>query len=194
MVKIARKLLMIVTLSLLALSLSGQGGPPDLSGTWDLQSTFFLPTGLGGMGTCTFQGSADVGQNGTTLSGDATQSLVDGGTACPAEMDGTLTGEVSGNQVSMGMVMGGDLGESDFIGTLAANLALQGGGNTVSGTTTVTSGPFAGATGTFDAVQGTVPVVEVPASSTVGLVVLVAILLVVGGLLLRRRSPARSAP
>jgi hypothetical protein len=190
MVKIARNLLIVSTLSLLALSLSGQGGTPDLSGDWTLQATAFLPPGLGGTGgSCTFEGTADVGQDGTSLSGDAALTLVDGSMGCPDQMDASLTGEVIDNQVNMGMLMG-QLGETTFNGTLGPNLALQGGGNTLSGTMSVTAGPFAGSTGTWSGVQGTAPVVEVPALSAVGLALLVAILLLVGGVLLRRRSPA----
>lgn len=182
--------LMIVAVFGMATNLWGQTAPADLSGDWVLTATAQLGAvdlkGVTPTGTCTFEGSAHVIQDGSGIGGDAMLDLVDGDPACPMQMDGSLTGEVSGDQIQMGMMMSQQLGTADFSGGTPQNLTKAG---PLGGRFSVTSGSFAGTTGNWAAVQ-IVPGIEVPTLSAAGLTLLVLLILAMGAWVLRRRVSA----
>jgi hypothetical protein len=78
-------------------------GPPaagaqglDLTGSWAMQLQAFLPrTEAAAAPDCTFQGTANVAQTGSQLSGDIGVDLASGSN-CPSTMSATLTGQVTG--------------------------------------------------------------------------------------------------
>lgn len=161
--------------------------PVDVSGTWDLQTDVFVaqPEGQAeGLPDCQYEGSAEIGQDGSSISGSSDLSLVSGDPPCPAEMSADLTGTVAGSSIEMGMLMGGNLGSAQFTGTVVESAD---GGNTGGGFF-VDSGPFSGSDGTWTAQRGAAPVLAIPTLTTIGLVVLVALLLGAAALLLRRRG------
>ena len=87
----------------------------------------------------------------------------------------------SSGQLS-GALMGGPLGEADFSGELTPN---PGG----SGTFDVTSGPFAGSTGSWTA-ERLLASIEIPTLTPLALTVLLLLIVVAGYALLRRRPVA----
>jgi hypothetical protein len=78
-----------------------------------------------------------------------------------------------------GIMSGGQLGTASFAGALT----LEPGGG---GTMVVTEGPFQGATGTWSAQLGGVPVVAIPTLGAVGVIGLSLLLSSVGVFVLRR--------
>lgn len=158
----------------------------DLTGSWAMQMQVFLPrTGNAVAADCTFQGTANVAQTGSQLSGDISVDLTSG-SSCPSTMSATLTGQVTGTQIDMGLVMGGGaFGEASFTGTQTS--ARPGAAaTTVGGSFTVTSGPFSGTGGTWTGTRQA-PIATVPALGARGLAVLALLLLATATLLLRRR-------
>ena len=168
---------------------SGQPAPADVSGAWDLETSVFLgqvpvPEGLP---DCEYQGSAQVTQGGSDLGGTSNLTLVSGDGECPAEMSADIDGQVVGTELQLGMLMGGQLGTAQWSGAVGPQLEGEGGAG---GDFTVDSGPFAGAVGTWSAVQGEPSALVIPTLTTVGVVVLVALLLGAAALLLRRGGAA----
>lgn len=153
----------------------------DLSGTWNLSSTMFLPD----IGTpCEYSGQATLTQDGPDIFGTAEQTLSSGPGGCPAEMSASLSGtfNVGRQQVLLtGVLDGGKVfGMASFTGSISR----ASGGN---GSISVTSGPFAGVGGTWLARLAQAP--GIPAVTPIGLTVLVLLLLAGGGLMLRRMQP-----
>jgi hypothetical protein len=167
----------------------GQPAPADVSGSWDLQTSVFLgqvpvPEGLP---DCEYQGSAQVTQDGSELGGTSNLTLVSGDGECPAEMSADIDGQVVGTELEMGMLMGGQLGTALWGGSVDPQLEGEGG---TGGDFTVDSGPFTGAVGTWSAVRGEPSALVIPTLTTVGVIVLVALLLGAAALLLRRSGAA----
>lgn len=149
------------------------------SGNWTLNTTFSLPQD----GTCVFSGDADVAQQGTSLTGTANLSLVEGGDGCPPSMSANFSALVGpAGELLSGLMFSEEFGSSSFEGSLSRAPGA-------SGTTTVTQGPYAGTTGTWSAQLGGIPVVAVPTLGVLGLASLIVLLIGSGLLLLRRRSP-----
>jgi hypothetical protein len=139
---------------------AGRAQGLDLSGSWNVQMTALRPTKAIPVNSCSFEGPASVVQAGSQLSGNVAVTLTTGGLTCPPFMAGTLTGNVTGNQVTMGAMMGSaKLGQATFTGTATARRAsatssapdVNSTASSVTGTFAVTSGPFSGTTGTFSA-------------------------------------------
>jgi hypothetical protein len=172
--------LVLATLGLIALlvpaAVASAGDPPlaDLTGTWDVESQSFLEQAPEGNGVCDFVGNAQVVQQPAgDFSGNSTLNLVSGPAGCPATLSADLSGAVSGLNISMAMLMGGQLGTAFFSGQIAED------GRTVSGDHVVESGPFAGVGGTFNAVLGQ-SVLEIPTLTGIGLALLALLLLALG--------------
>jgi len=157
----------------------------DVSGSWELQTSVFFGQGEG-LPDCEYQGSAEITQNGTDLGGTSSLTLESGDASCPAEMAADVDGQIMGNLLEMGMLMGGQLGTAQWGGTVAP-AAAEG---VTGGDFLVDSGPFSGSGGIWSAQRGTPPVLAIPTLTTLGLVALVALLLGAAALLLRRRSAA----
>lgn len=176
----------LATVALAAPAVHAQPPPPaDVSGFWDLETSVFLNQ-QEGLPDCQYGGSADITQDGSDLGGSATLQLESGKPSCPAQMTADVDGEVAGNTIEMGLLIGGgQLGTAQWSGTVGPRAE-----GITGGPFTVDSGPFAGAGGTWSAVRGEPPVVAIPALDTVGVVVLAALLLGAAALLLRRRRPA----
>lgn len=162
-------------------------GPADVSGEWELQSSAFLGQ-VEGLPDCEFSGSTVITQDGGDLGGTANLTLDNGAPECPAEMSADVDGTVTGNTIEMGLLMGGQLGTALWSGTVNPQ-GGEGEGGT-GGPFTVDSGPFAGTTGTWSAMRpvGGPSVLEIPTLTTIGIVVLVALLLGAAAMMLRRRS------
>jgi len=209
MIRLSRTLWTAVALLLATTAAYGQPAllAADLTGTWTLEATEDLPvpetrTGADALvlqGTCTFSGSANVSQDaGGALTGDASLKLVSGDPECPGSMSASLTGDVEGTSLTMGMMIGGgNLGEATFDGTVNTS-PLQSGPAiaaqavavlTAAGTNAVVSGPFAGTTGTWSAVVRQ-SVVEIPTLDTTGLTALIALLILAAAFVLARRRAA----
>src|SRR6202023_1586322 len=90
----------------------------DLTGSRAMQMTAGrAQTRAAGGPSWPFQGTANVAQTGSQLSGDIAVDLT-AGANCPPTMSATLSGQVTGNQIDMGLVMGGGaFGEASFTGT-----------------------------------------------------------------------------
>ncbi|MDY7092653.1 MAG: IPTL-CTERM sorting domain-containing protein [Acidobacteriota bacterium] len=180
-----RRALFPIALSLLFLALPATAGEPtiDVAGLWNLHAETAVPSpeGDGVPPICEFEGTAQISQDGTSISGSAALGLIDGPVDCPMELAATVTGDVVGDTVQMGLLMGGNLGtasfsgsEGDFPDTLVGNMD-------------VSSGPFAGISGFWDATRGAAGL-DIPTLGTVGLVLLVGLLLAAATVLLRRRQ------
>lgn len=170
---------LILSLATLLIAASSTAQVPDYSGTWSLSTVAELPDDGG---TCVFEGTAQVTQDGTELSGTATLMLVDGPAACPPMMMADLSGAVGeGDCVTLGLLLGGQLGEATFSGC-PGNLP-----DTLDGQFQVTSGPFAGTGGSWSAVLGP-SVLAIPTLSALGLAALVVVLMLTGAWLMRRRT------
>ncbi|HYL05899.1 MAG TPA: hypothetical protein VE075_07655 [Thermoanaerobaculia bacterium] len=162
----------------------------DVTGSWSvrIQTTVSIGVGRPVPLTCGFQGTTTVNQAGSRFSGEIDVNQASGPGSCPSAMSATLTGDVTGNQVSMGAVMGNpSFGAASFTGTLTSAVAP---GSTMSGTFTVTGGPFTGTSGTWNATK-LAAVAAVPALGGWGLALLAAVLLGCSLWLLRRMSAPR---
>ncbi len=170
---------------------------PDVSGTWALQTTAQLSDENE---PCLFSGTARVVQVGSRINGPAQLFLDSGPAACPAEMMAQLTGTV-GPQGLSGTLNGGDLfGVASFQGQVnAGGVSLQGTiefqrragagpapGGGATGGFSVTSGPFSGGMGTWDA-QLT-EVMGIPVLTAAGVAFLTALILLSTIWLLRRTA------
>lgn len=152
---------------------------PDYSGRWEMNTTADLPNDGG---TCVFQGIANVMQNGMDLTGTVLLTLVDGPPACPTEMMADLTGQVgTSGCVELGVLLG-QLGEASFMGCPGDAM------DSLSGSFDVSEGEFLGTMGGWAAMLAPQTFFEIPTLSLFGLAALAVLLLVTGGLLLRRRN------
>jgi hypothetical protein len=173
----------------------------DLNGAWAIQ----FSTGAARIVTvpvCDFQGTANVSQDGGgALSGNISVAQTTSNLLCPATMAANLSGQVTGSQVSMGLVMGGvTFGEASFTVTNIATKSRAAAGaltpgaraaanvSSLSGTYDVTSGPFSNFSGNWSAAQ--VAAAAVPTLGGSGLALLAALLAAAAALLLWRH-PAR---
>lgn len=161
----------------------------DVAGIWDLHTETPVP-GSQGEGEvppiCEFDGTAQVSQDGTALSGSAALALTDGPVDCPMELSATLTGQVAGDQVEMGVLMGGNLGTA-FFSTSGSN--AQEGTDGLAGVVSVETGPFAGIDGFWSAVRRDTAL-AIPTLGPLGLALMVGLLVVAATFLLRRRQTA----
>lgn len=169
----------------------------DLTGTWDLEAEAQLfPAGIGGgegnlkgeaVPTCSFEGTATINQTGSDFDGEASLTLVSGDDACPPEVSmADLTGQVAGDQVTMGTMTSG--GEGGTFDSAVPMMTLKGAAapGSLSGSFFVTMGPFVGAGGTWNAVRGVGVVQDIPAAGTLGLALLALLLLAAGVKVLKR--------
>jgi hypothetical protein len=200
---VAFSLLPLLSLFLPAVAARAQG--LDVTGSWSVQMQTVARGAAGGAVTtgCAFQGTANVDQTGSQFTGGIDVTETSGG-SCPPAMSANLNGTVSGNQVSMGAVMGSpSFGAATFTGTLSSAAPRSGStgsgastspavnpGSTMSGTFAVTSGPFTGTGGTWSATS-LARIAAVPAVGGWGLAVLAALLLGCSLWLLRRVSAPR---
>lgn len=155
-------------------------GQLDVGGTWDLQASAVIPPESD---PCVFEGSADVVQDGSVLSGQATLLLVSGPTPpCPPEMMADLDGNVDGDSI-FGTLDGGAM-----FGLLSLQGSVSDDGQSIQGSFLVEEGPFGGVTGTWSAVvQQEVPTTPaIPAAGAWGLGLLTALLALASLLILRR--------
>jgi hypothetical protein len=160
----------------------------DVTGLWSIQMQTVAKATSGAVVIgCSFQGTADVVQTGSQFTGDATVNLSSGGMTCPPFMSASLSGNVTGSTVSMGMAMGGGtFGTANFTGTVATAPA-RGAATTMSGTFAATGGPFSGTSGTWNGTQQA-PIAAVPALGAKGLAALALLLLAAALWFLLRRS------
>jgi hypothetical protein len=180
----------LLLLLLLLPAPAAQAQSLDVTGPWSIQmQTVAAEKAAAVVIGCGFQGTADVVQTGSQFTGDAAVNLSSGGMTCPPFMSASLSGNVTGNTVSMGMAMGGGtFGTANFTGTVSTAPA-RGAGTTMTGTFTVTGGPFSGTTGTWNGTQQA-PIAAVPALGAKGLAALALLLLATAlWFLLRRSAP-----
>ena len=170
--------LVLATLSLfLPLAVAGPAAAQgDLSGRWGMDTSAQMPDAAG---ACVFEGICTMDQDGTDLTGRVELELLSGPPDCPPVMGADLAGSVQGNQVVMGAVMDAGFGEASFTGERT---------NSFAGGFTVTSGPYAGTSGTWLAERQ--ELTEVPALDGAGIAVLTLLLLAAAALALRRRRLA----
>jgi hypothetical protein len=210
-----RVLIVFLAVLLTLRTVTANGQSFNVTGSWTVHMVATPPSrGVVAVATgCTFQGTANANQTGSQLTGDLSVDLT-AGSGCPGSMSATMSGQVSGNQVSMGVMMGGGaFGEATFAGTLTPPIARGDGtagaarasgipvtlgavgaaANTMRGTFTVTSGPFSGTSGTWNATQQA-PVATVPALGPWGLAALVLLLLGGAFAFLGRRRAAALSP
>jgi hypothetical protein len=184
--------LLLPLLSTLSLARPARAQGLDVTGSWSVQMQTMISIGGGPLpSTCAFQGTATVSQTGSSFTGalDVTQSSGPG--SCPSAMSGIVSGDVTGNQLSMGAVMGGArFGMGTFTGTVTPAAAV-GPGSTITGAFSATSGPFAGTGGTWSAVK-LAPIAAVPALGAWGLALLALLLFGSALWLLRRTSTPRA--
>jgi hypothetical protein len=177
-----------IAASLLLPALAAHAQGLDVTGSWSIRMSVHPPEGPGPFPfECDFQGTANVFQTGSQFSGDISVGQTSGVMTCPSSMSATLTGDVTGSQVSMGVAMGGGaFGTANFTGNVST-AAARGAGTTMSGTFMVTGGPFSGYGGTWNATQ-LAPVAAVPALGAKGLAALALLLLATALWFLLRQS------
>lgn len=179
--RVAALFLLALPVLLVATPAAAQAPPPDYSGTWSLSTTAELPDDGG---TCIFEGTAQVTQDGTDLAGTANLSLINGPPDCPPAMMADLDGEVEDDGcIELGLLLGGNFGEASFTGCPGEAA------DTLVGSFQVTSGPFEGGGGTWTAVIGA-SVLAIPTLSALGLAALVVLLMLTGAWIARRRTGA----
>jgi len=168
-------------------NLWAQAQTPDVSGAWTLEVTGLLPDQNV---ACTFQGTAQVVQNGDTISGTAQLTLVSGPEGCPAEMLAEISGSWDGETL-FGTLEGGDLGTASFTGSVgapkAAGVATRASVPAVQGTYDVTLGGFQGTMGTWAAAIMVGAQISIPTLGAWALLLLATLLLGTGVWVLRRR-------
>lgn len=167
---------------ILTLALAAGAAAQDLTGTWDLQATVFLPS-EGNGGDCEYQGTSDFTQADGTVTGDPVLDFTSGDTeSCPDELFGMLSG-----LVEMGTISGtisGEQGALDFSGDIFDEERGEGQDDNVAGGFDVTQGPFAGSSGSFSGQR----VAMMPTLTPWALGLLALALLAAGSLLLVRRQ------
>jgi hypothetical protein len=148
--------------------------------------------------SCVFQGLAGDTQTGSSFSGNIAVALQSGPASCPSSMSAPMSGNVTGNQLTMGVVMGGGaLGQASFTGTVTPApagtrsatrpAAPVNPGSTITGTFSVTSGPFSGTGGTWSATKQATAAPGIPALGARGLAALALLLVIAAVWLLRRK-------
>lgn len=157
----------------------------DLSGTWDLQASALLIVGEGTPAEdCTFEGTAEVADDGMIITGTAQLELIDGVPGCP----GTLIADLNAFFVFEGEPVGIDgeltdpqFGQASFSADFLDDGSLDGGYS-------VLEGPFIGSTGSFLATpQIVAPSVAIPALTPWMLSTLALLLAIAAVVLLIRR-------
>ncbi|MCG8457246.1 MAG: hypothetical protein MI919_13305 [Holophagales bacterium] len=175
-------LLIAVTLLLIAIAGALFAGG-FLDGQWRLTMRATLPDNIvEGGADCTFRGSAEVTNIGTSVSGPATYQLVEGVDGCPEAFSGEITATFVGDNMVVGTLTG-PLGTGTFDGWLFQPAGLSYFGFT--GDFSLTQGAFAGTTGTWIGETGSLPP-AIPALGTPGFLALLLLLLGAGILVLRR--------
>lgn len=193
-----RCILVLVAAPLLAAApLAAQA---DLSGTWILQVTAFLPAG----GTpCEYQGTLVLSSSGnSSWTGPTTLTFVSGPEGCPAEMTATCVADLAGDTVT-GTLDGGKLfGMATFTGTLTGGNLIRGSLDpspsagkaalapklSPDGTFNTQSGTFEGTGGNWLAARQSA--LEVPTLTETGLLLLTLLLLASASYFLMRRRIA----
>ena len=206
--KWGRPLLAFSLLTLLVLLPAGPARAQslDVSGSWSVQMQTTVAVGVGRPValSCGFQGTATVNQTASRFTGGIDVNQTSGPGSCPAAMSANLTGDLTGNQVNMGAVMGNaSFGAATFTGVLTPAAVRAGStkpgasispavnpGSTMSGTFAVTSGPFTGTSGTWNATK-LAAVAAVPALGDWSRVLLAVLTLGSSLWLLRRQSSPR---
>lgn len=115
---------------------------PDLTGTWELDVTIFLPESEE---PCVYEGDVSLSDNDGSWIGTPELELVSGPAECPVEMMGDLVGtlaEDAGEFFFHGTITGGQLGEASYNGQVFPDSGPDG-----DFALEVTSGPFQGASG-----------------------------------------------
>lgn len=155
--------------------------PDDLSGQWTLSATGLLPEqNL----PCVFEGSGQMTQNGSQLTGQATLLLVEGPDACPGEMMADLDGSLDG------LFFGGTLDGGEMFGVLDFSGQVSQDGRMISGDYTVRDGgPFQGTDGQWSS-ERLLSVLAIPTLSGSALLVLALLLLGAAFFTLRRHRTA----
>ncbi len=184
-----RKTVFVLAALGLAASAALAQGTTDFSGDWLLEMQVPL-TDTEVKEVCIFEGTVTIQQDNGNVTGEAMLKLVGlhPPKGCPAEMKATIVqGGVFDSSISGVLDGGRELGTAEFSGKLSVANAQRAPGDTVAGSMTVVSGPFAGITGsgTWSALfQEIVPALP-------GLPLALLVVLVLGGatlLLARRRS------
>lgn len=173
---IRRPHLAVAVLAAALLPIAAPAVAQDLSGSWAMDTSATMPDDLS---QCEFEGSCEMDQDGSSLTGRVFLRLVSGPADCPSLMAADLEGSVQGDEVVMGAVMDGGFGQASFTGART---------NSFAGEFQVTSGPFTGTTGTWAADR--LELSEIPALGGAGLAVLAVLLAASAALLLRRRRQA----
>lgn len=174
----------------------------DVTGTWDLQMQASLSggggeeVGTGGEkgiapppGTCTYSGTAELEQSGGEFTGTATLNLATGDAECATMLTGTVDGEVNGGNIEMGMTVDNTNGTAEFSGTFGDPGERGAATELAFGTFNAVSGPYAGASGTWDGQLRGTPgggPLDIPTAGGVGLLALALLLLGAGFFVLRR--------
>jgi len=172
----------------------------DHTGTWNLTTVTYLPNeDL----PCDYAGQAVITQVGTTITGTAELTLTSGPATCPSEMSAKVTGVATDSGVELGLLLGGSLGEATFCSNSDKLCALpsgqpskaaQAGNDTIeadamslAGPFSVTEGTYAGQTGNWSAIMvEAFSSLPVPTLAFYGALVFILMLLLIGGLSLRR--------
>ena len=199
-----RKLLMLMVLVLMgSVVTSSVCANVDYSGTWNLTTQTQLPdpdtqTQLSDSNDpCIFDGTALITQDGTVLTGTASLTRTSGPGACPSDLTAEVTGSVLKNNVVLGLLLGGQLGEATFTSPAAPNMMQSANGDTgkvkadgmsLAGGFEVTKGDFMGQTGSWGAMMvAKMDDFPIPTLAFYGGLTLVLLLLVMGGFRIRRR-------
>lgn len=178
----------VLICSILSVPAVGQ----DLSGTWQLEASGVIPpeitpeTGTTqdrgtAVDPCIFEGGGTLVQDGESITGQASLTLVSGPPDCPDEMMADVMGSLDG-LLFIGMLDGGEMfGGLNFDGTISND------GNSINGTFNVKpGGPFPdGTSGVWTAARSMV-VEGIPTAGTWGLSILAALLALASLVLLRR--------
>ena len=170
-------LLMLPAL-LLALSATGLVPALSVSGGWILTATMELPD----VGSCDYEGAAQISQDGASFNGTAELALVDGSESCPATLSGDISGTISGDTIEIGLITDGEDGSATFTGSLVLKAT-----GPLQGSATVNAGPFNGTTSTWAATPLSA-VTAIPVLGTWGTITLASLLFLGGIFLLWRRS------
>lgn len=151
---------------------------PPVAGDWRWTAVLD-PAGGGAGAPCTYEGQGLLTRDVNALGGSASLELVTGDPgACPAMPTGTASGTIDPAGKALFQVTGPD-GTSDLDGVASPD------GTSMSGTFSVSSGPFLGGSGTFDGQQ---VLGSVPTLASIATAVLLGLLVVSGALLAMRRA------
>jgi hypothetical protein len=149
----------VILLFFIITMVPAQPVPPSVAGSWSMTATVLPPSGDVQVGSCLYTGTASVTQAGSEFTGTASLTLVSGASPCPAEMSADISGAVQGTAIS-GQLSSSILGTAAFTGTIGSIANAKGvkihaqvgsPGSTITGTTTVTGGPFASGYATWSA-------------------------------------------